>query len=422
MRYKNPYKRKLHIAAALSGAAILSLQGCGTYTVIGDTGLAASAEDQGELQTEAECTDGTCPDTTEGEILSQSPEEFKAFEKGEPEFESRDETVYVQKDEVNVRSGPVIITGESSNVVFTANTGDEFRRTGYRDDFSRVVKDDLVFYISSDYLSVNKPEMPETEAEAESSSYEDGAKIGLDSSWKYADFSAINSGKAVLYKAQSDRKGITVAVNAGHGTSGGSSVKTWCHPDKTPKVTGGTTSAGSTKAVAVSTGMNFNDGTPEAKVTLKAAKMLKDKLLPKGYDVLMLRDGDDVQLDNVARTVIANNAADCHIAIHWDGDGLSSDKGCFYMSTPDGLKSMEPVASNWQKHHALGDSLISGLKESGAKIWGSNPLPMDLTQTSFSTVASVDIELGNQASDHSDSTLDRLTEGLSRGVDIYFGQ
>ena len=32
----------------------------------------------------------------------------------------------------------------------------------------------------------------------------------------------------------------------------------------------------------------------------------------------MLRDGDDVQLDNVARTVICNNAADCHIALHWD--------------------------------------------------------------------------------------------------------
>lgn len=57
------------------------------------------------------------------------------------------------------------------------------------------------------------------------------------------------------------------------------------------------------------------------------AKVLKDKLLSAGYDVLMIRDGEDVQLDNIARSVIANNAADCHIALHWDS--TTSNKGAF---------------------------------------------------------------------------------------------
>ena len=70
-------------------------------------------------------------------------------------------------------------------------------------------------------------------------------------------------------------------------------------------------------AVAVSGGMTFADGTAEAKVTLQMAKILKDRLLAEGYDVLMLRDGDDVQLDNVARSVLANRYADCHISLHW---------------------------------------------------------------------------------------------------------
>lgn len=61
--------------------------------------------------------------------------------------------------------------------------------------------------------------------------------------------------------------------------------------------------------MAVSGGMQFADGTAEAKVTLAMAKVLKDKLLARGYDVLMIREGDDVQLDNIARTVIANNRA-----------------------------------------------------------------------------------------------------------------
>jgi N-acetylmuramoyl-L-alanine amidase len=157
----------------------------------------------------------------------------------------------------------------------------------------------------------------------ERASYENGESVSLNPSWQYADHSAINSGCAVMYKATANRKNIVVGVNAGHGTSGGTSVKTLCHPDGSAKTTGGTTGAGATKAVAVSGGMSFNDGTPESSVTLRMAQILKDKLLAAGYDVLMVRDGSDVQLDNVARTVICNNAADCHIALHWDGDGLS---------------------------------------------------------------------------------------------------
>ena len=250
--------------------------------------------------------------------------------------------------------------------------------------------------------------------------YEDQSRIGLDANWKYAGYSEIHSGAATMYLAPKNRKNRIIGVNAGHGTKGGTSVKTWCHPDYTAKVTGGTTAAGATKAVAVSTGMTFSDGTPESSVTLKEAQMLKELLLDAGYDVLMIRDTDDVQLDNIARTVICNNVADCHIAIHWDGDGLSYDKGCFYMSVPDALKSMDPVADTWKSSEYLGECLISGLKGQGCKIMSSGSMDMDLTQTSFSTVASVDIELGNQSSDHSDGALALLAQGLLEGINEYF--
>ncbi len=245
-------------------------------------------------------------------------------------------------------------------------------------------------------------------------------EIGLDPAWQYAEFSVINSGRAVLYRADRNRKGITVGVNAGHGTQGGTAVKTYCHPDQSPKLTGGTTAAGARTAVAVSTGMTFRDGTPEAAVTLRMAQILKEKLLEAGYDVLMIRETDDVQLDNVARTVLCNNKADCHIALHWDGDGLDRIKGVFYMSVPDGLKDMEPVKSHWTEHERLGDALIRGLSSKGMKVWGANPLDMDLTQTSYSTVPSVDIELGNQCSRHDDDLLNQEAEGLLLGINEFF--
>lgn len=256
--------------------------------------------------------------------------------------------------------------------------------------------------------------------ETDNDSYVDGQQIGLDPSWEYAEYAKITSGEAVMYRASSNRKGIVVGVNAGHGTSGGESVKTLCHPDGSPKTTGGTTGAGAVKAIAVSGGMTFDDGTPESTVTLKMAKILKSRLLAAGYDVLMIRDDSDVQLDNVARTVICNNVADCHIALHWDGDGLSYDKGCFYISVPDGIKDMEPVASHWREDDALGECLIEGLSACGAKINGGGSMSIDLTQTSYSTVPSVDIELGNACSDHSESALENLADGLVMGVESFF--
>ena len=298
--------------------------------------------------------------------------------------------------------------------------GDEQEKTDAEDQLKEVpTVDDAA---ESGKTEPEETEPEETEAASASVVYEDGGQITLDPSWTYADHSKINSGAAVLYKAAENRKEIVVGVNAGHGTSGGTKVKTLCHPDGSAKVTGGTTAAGATEAVAVSSGMTFNDGTPESSVTLRMAQILKEKLLAAGYDVLMLRDGDDVQLDNVARTVICNNAADCHIALHWDGDGLNYDKGCFYISVPDGLKSMEPVASHWSEHNALGSALVEGLRAQGAKINGGGSMSIDLTQTSYSTIPSVDMELGNACSDHSDSALDLLGNGLVQGVNSYFGQ
>ncbi|SFR77311.1 N-acetylmuramoyl-L-alanine amidase family protein [[Clostridium] aminophilum] len=260
----------------------------------------------------------------------------------------------------------------------------------------------------------------DTAAEGGKSARKEG-EIGLDPSWKYAANSKINSGKAVLYKASANRKGKVICVNAGHGTSGGEKVKTLSHPDGSAKLVTGTNAAGAVSSKAISAGTTFQDGTSEAKVTLATAKILKKKLLAEGYDVLMIRESDDVQLDNIARTVLANNAADCHIALHWDS--TASDKGAFYMGVPEGnYRKMEPVASHWQEHEKLGKALIEGLREKGVKIWSNEKIDNDLTQTSYSTVPSMDIELGDTASDHSEKSLEKIADGLVAGVNKFYGK
>ena len=256
-------------------------------------------------------------------------------------------------------------------------------------------------------------------------SYAERLEIHWNENWKYANESKIHTGIAYLYKNTSnDANNITVCVNAGHGTAGGELLKnyTYSHPDHTPKITDGTNAAGEILSIGVSSGMTFYNRQSEASVTLKQAIVLRDLLLRNGYNVLMIRESDDVQLDNVARTVIANNNADCHVSIHWDGDDLDYDKGAYFMSvtTDTSYRNMEPVKSNYKKHDELGRNLIDGLMGAGIHIWNNGELESDLTQTSYSTIPSVDIELGNAASDTSGPTLDKNALGLANGINNYF--
>lgn len=242
--------------------------------------------------------------------------------------------------------------------------------------------------------------------------------IVFESDWQYAEYSAIHSGMSVKYKAPNP-KGITIAVNAGHGTKNGEKKLTYCHPDKSKKVTGGSTDKGAEKAPAVAGGMVFKDGATEASVAYKLACVFRDKLLAAGYDVLMIRDSEDVQLDNIARTIISNNNADFHICLHWDMDALDYNKGIFYIAVPDALKKMAPVSTLWKKHNLLGKCLVKGLEMNDMKIKEPSSMQIDLTQTSYSTIPFVDVEMGNQCGKHDDKTLDEMAKGLVTGVERY---
>ncbi len=391
------------------------------------TGALASGCARETASVDAVIADAEIREAENGTGLSVSEKDMAMAMAAAPAFTDVSDTVYIVGNQVRLRTSPT--TSDASNIYTTLNNGTSLSRTGDSDDWCRVSYQGQTLYVAKAYVSDEAPATAQTAASSTAGTgtsgteLTDGSQITLDDSWLYADYSAIKTGAAVLYRSSAaTRKEITVCVNAGHGTSGGEQVKTLCHPDGSAKVTSGSTASGATEASAVSSGMTFSDGTAERDVTLALAKILKSKLLADGYDVVMIRESDDVQLDNIARTVLANNTSDCHISLHWDS--TTSDKGAFYMSVPDvdSYRSMEPVASNWQKHHALGESLIFGLRSAGVKIYSGGSMAMDLTQTSYSTIPSVDIELGDKASDHSDATLEVLAEGLLAGINSYFGK
>ena len=272
-------------------------------------------------------------------------------------------------------------------------------------------------------LSLTKVEAASAE-NSEVSQQEDcgDQTVYLNPGWEFASYTVSGTGAATLYRAVANSNGIVIAIDPGHGTKAPKGAKNYCHPDKSPKVTGGTTAKGQVMSSASSGGMQFNDGAYERDVALRLATIIRNKLLLAGYDVLMLRETTTVELDGIARTVIANNVADCHISLHWDSDGLNYDKGAFYISVPNGIKNMYPVSEHYLEHDALGESILSGLKLSGCKIYSKGYMPIDLTQTSFSTIPSVDVEFGNQCSDHSSAKLSQLADGVVYGINVYFSK
>ena len=345
LRKKRQVKGLAAIGLAGIMAASLGLAGCGKYEsssemkarMESDSGAVSQIQDSPAVRGES----GAPDERSKAETIKLDTERTTA---PMPQFEDTADTVYVKSpDGGSVRIRSACDTGDDSNILTYASPGTGLKRTGKGEQWTRIDYNGTPGYISSEFITT---QVPETTAAAPRVCVDSG-EITLNPSWKYAEFSKINSGAAVLYRSEAaSPKGITVCVNAGHGTKGGSSVKTLCHPDGTPKVTGGTTGAGATSAAAVSGGMTFADGTAESKVTLSMANILKEKLLAAGYDVLMIRESDDVQLDNIARTVIANNASDCHIALHWDS--TTNNKGAFYMSVPnvESYRNMEPVKSH----------------------------------------------------------------------------
>lgn len=245
-------------------------------------------------------------------------------------------------------------------------------------------------------------------------------EIALNPNYEFYANSVINTGTSTLFtNTYGAHKNIVVAVNAGHGTEGGASKKTLSHPDGSPKLSGGSTPAGSVESIAVSSGMVFNDGVSESEITLKLANRVMYELLHEGYSVLMIRSRDDVQLDNVGRTIMANNNANIHVSLHYDS--TQTDKGAFYIGAinNEAYTSMYPVSKHYQKSEVLGKSIINCLKNNGNKIYQDGRMGLDLTQISYSTIPTVDLELGDKASDHSDERLVQLAKHITLGIDTY---
>lgn len=212
----------------------------------------------------------------------------------------------------------------------------------------------------------------------------------------------------------SKTNGYIVAVDAGHQEKANTALEPIGPGARQSKmkVSGGT--------AGVSTRL------PEYKLTLTVAKQLETMLKARGYKVVMVRTGNDVNLSNKERAQIANHAkADVFIRIHANGWSDSGMKGALTISP----SSKNPYCKNiYEQSNRLSSSVLTEFcKATGAKNRG---ILYDDTMAgiNWSEVPVTIIEMGfmtNPEEDRKMAAADyqkKMTEGIANGIDAYLGR
>lgn len=209
------------------------------------------------------------------------------------------------------------------------------------------------------------------------------------------------------------KKQYVVAIDAGHQQKGNSQLEPIGPGAKTKKakVAGGTT--GSYTKV------------PEYKVTLQVSKKLQNELESRGYEVIMIREKNNVNISNAERAETANKSdADIFLRIHCNGSENTSVSGALTMCQ---TKKNPYNSALYKESRKLSEDILNSLcKKTNAKkrsiietdtMSGINwcEIPVTIVEMGFMTNTQEDKLLTM------DSYQDKLAAGMANGVDKYFG-
>lgn len=172
-------------------------------------------------------------------------------------------------------------------------------------------------------------------------------------------------------------------------------------------------------ATGVATGAN------EYELTLEIGLLLKQELESRGYTVLMTRESHDVNISNMERAQMANEAgADITVRIHANS---------FEDATVNGAETLAPSTSNpyagdiAEKSQTLSQAIIhaycdaTGMGNRGVKIDDS------MTGINWCDMPVTIIELGFMSNTTDDTNMQddayqqKMVKGIADGIDVYFG-
>ncbi|MBE5932736.1 MAG: N-acetylmuramoyl-L-alanine amidase [Lachnospiraceae bacterium] len=281
-------------------------------------------------------------------------------------------------DIVNVRVEP----STDANIYILLGADEVVRRSGYNDEWTRVVIDGDTFYIYSEYVVKTT------------------APVGAED-----DFTMATPGDAI---------GEVIVIDPGNQQNVNANLE---------EIGPGSEE---TKQCASSGFVGTKYGAREYALNLEYALVLKSELELRGYTVYLTRELDDVNISNQARAQMANDlSADAFIKIQMNFSTNEDLTGVMAVCmTEDSMYN----GHLYEQSNALSTRILQGISEEIDIVNNGIYETNEMTTINWSIVPVTVIKVGYLSNEGEEELLmsydhqTKIATGIANGLDFYFGK